>query len=144
MGGRGSSSGTNTIGKFSKMNSKEAFAQYYKLENHYYKDILKTSAKETQRSILRGELNKDFNMMKSEEIGRTYKALQEKIKNTIKKQKEEKSRKEKRLREQEKFYKKYGRDAIKAKYDGYDREGNRIKVGDIIKRTDKGWEKWKK
>ena len=57
--------------------------------------------------------------------------------------KKEKIQKEKRLKEQEKFYKKYGRNAIKAKYDGFDREGNRIKVGDIIKRTDKGWEKWK-
>lgn len=144
MGGRGAnSSSTNSIRRFSKMNPEEAFSEYYKLENYYYKDILKVNARETSRSIFRGQLNKNFSKLKTEEIRKTYQALQEKIKSTIKQQKKEKIQREKRLKEQEKFYKKYGRNAIKAKYDGFDREGNRIKVGDIIKRTDKGWEKWK-
>lgn len=42
------------------------------------------------------------------------------------------------------FIKKYGRDAIKAKYDGFDQEGNRIRVGDVIKRTNIGWKKIEK
>lgn len=53
MGGRGAnSSSTNSIRRFSKMDPEEAFSEYYKLENYYYKDILKVNARETSRSIL--------------------------------------------------------------------------------------------
>lgn len=99
MGGRGAnSSSTNSIRRFSKMDPEEAFSEYYKLENYYYKDILKVNARETSRSIFRGQLNKNFSKLKTEEIRKTYQALQEKNKKYNKTTKERKNTKRKKTK----------------------------------------------
>ncbi len=155
MGGRGASSGitnknSNIISfeKFMKLEPREKGQYFHKMVENAYGDKLRAGQAQDylnkigiERYDYWASLRNGFDFKKEyKKIIKLDKAAQDRIKQ----QKKEKALREKRLNEQEKFYKKYGRDAIKAKYDGFDQEGNRIKVGDIIKKTNTGWKKIEK